>query len=114
MFWIRCDLESVEKLALWLSEQEREADECWSIAFIKMMALTLIPQNLEVLVIFVGVDPGWAAVTLPSHESARRIGKLLGSTLDAEWIVGSAARWDAPRVIAKEIQHRLAAIINEG
>lgn len=100
----------LRKLAVWLDNQERQADEYWSVSFVKVLALTLGSHGLEVLLIFDGVDPAWAALVLPSRENTRRLGKLLGSSLDAEWIVASTAHWDAPKAITKEIRHRLAAV----
>lgn len=100
----------LRKLAVWLEEQEKEAGDYWSISFVKILASALGSYDLDVLLIFDGVDPSWAALTLPAREKTRRLGKLLGSSLDAEWIVASTAHWDAPKAITKEIRRRLAAI----
>ena len=104
----------LRKLVVWLDEQERQASEYWSVSFVKMMALALGSYGLDVLLIFDGVDPSWAALTLPGRENTRRLGKLFGGSLDAEWIVASAARWDAPKAVTKEIRCRLAASVNPG
>lgn len=101
----------LRKLAAWLEEQEREAGDYWSISFLKMLALALGSYDLDVLLIFDGVDPDWAALTLPARENTRRLGKLLGSSLDAEWIIASTARWDAPEAITRGIRRRLAAVV---
>lgn len=102
----------LRKLAVWLEEQEREAGDYWSISFAKMLALALGSHGLDVLLIFDGVDPSWAALALPGHENTRRLGKLLGSSLDAEWVIASKARWDAPKAVTREIRRRLAAIVD--
>lgn len=102
----------LRKLAVWLEEQEKEAGDYWSISFVKILALALGSHVLDVLLIFDGVDPGWVALTLPVRENTRRLGKLLGRSLDAEWIVASTARWDAPKAVTREIRRRLAAIVD--
>ena len=107
----------LKKLALWIDEQEREADDYWSISFVKVVALALGRRGLDVLLIRDSSDPDWAAMTLFPRESTHSVKKLfdrLFSGLEITWCLASAAQWDCPEDVRNEIQRRLAMVGSVG
>ena len=103
----------LRKLVVWLGEQERQADDYWSLSFVKMMASALGRHSLEVLLIRDGEDPDWAAMAFPLYENARRAGDLLllDDSVNVRWTMASEVGWDSPKAVAKEIQRRMAGIV---
>ena len=99
---------------VWLDEQERQAGDYWSISFVKMVGSVLAHHGLEVLLIRDGEDPDWAGLAFPSREHARRTGDLLllDDSVDVRWTMASEADWDSPKAVTREIQRRLAEIVN--
>lgn len=112
--WFSVNWAELEKLAVWLEKQERQAGEYWSISFVKILGSALGRHGLEVLLIRDGEDPDWAALAFPSHENAHRAGDLLllDGSVEVRWTMVSEADWDSPKAVTREIQRRLAAIVN--